>query len=70
MRTGWKPNRPTKDAHLAIRFAVTAGLGMLLGLERERNKSEERGASVGTFALISPGDASLYIDAGIATYQA
>jgi uncharacterized membrane protein YhiD involved in acid resistance len=25
---------------LALRFAVALGLGMLIGLERERNKSE------------------------------
>ena len=38
---------------LALRFAVALGLGMLIGLERERSKSEEGGAGVRTFALIS-----------------
>jgi uncharacterized membrane protein (DUF4010 family) len=46
-----------EDAHLALRFAVAIGLGMLLGLERERTKSEEGGAGVRTFALISLGGA-------------
>jgi len=38
---------------LALRFAVALGLGMLIGLERERSKGEEGGAGVRTFALIS-----------------
>ena len=38
---------------LALRFAIALGLGMLIGLERERSKSEEGGAGVRTFALIS-----------------
>lgn len=38
---------------LALRFAVALGLGMLIGLERERTKSEEGGAGVRTFALIA-----------------
>ena len=38
---------------LALRFAVALGLGMLIGLERERSKSEEGGAGVRTFALIA-----------------
>ena len=41
------------DPDLALRFAVALGLGMLIGLERERNKSEEGGAGVRTFALIA-----------------
>jgi len=38
---------------LALRFAVAIALGMLIGLERERSKSEEGGAGVRTFALIA-----------------
>jgi len=38
---------------LALRFVVALGLGMLIGLERERSKSEEGGAGVRTFALIA-----------------
>jgi uncharacterized membrane protein (DUF4010 family) len=38
---------------LALRFAIALGLGMLIGLERERSKTEEGGAGVRTFALIS-----------------
>jgi len=45
------------DTDLALRFAVALGLGMLLGLERERTKSEEGGAGVRTFALIALGGA-------------
>ncbi|MCX7139914.1 MAG: MgtC/SapB family protein [Proteobacteria bacterium] len=41
------------DPDLALRFAVALGLGMLIGLERERSKSEEGGAGVRTFALIA-----------------
>lgn len=42
-----------ENPDLALRFAVALGLGMLLGLERERSKSEEGGAGVRTFALIA-----------------
>ena len=42
-----------EDSHLALRFAVAIGLGMLLGLERERSKVEDGGAGVRTFALIA-----------------
>jgi uncharacterized membrane protein (DUF4010 family) len=38
---------------LALRFAVALGLGMLIGIERERSKGEEGGAGVRTFALIA-----------------
>ncbi len=41
------------DSHLALRFAVALGLGMLIGMERERAKGEEGGAGVRTFALIA-----------------
>lgn len=41
------------DTELALRFAVALGLGILLGLERERTKGDEGGAGVRTFALIS-----------------
>ena len=58
------------DTHLALRFAVAIGLGVLLGLERERSKSEEGGAGVRTFALIALAGATAgYLDAdlGLAT---
>ncbi len=42
-----------EDYQLALRFAVAIGLGMLLGLERERSKVEDGGAGVRTFALIA-----------------
>jgi len=42
-----------EDPDLALRFAVAIGLGILLGLERERTKGEEGGAGVRTFALIA-----------------
>jgi uncharacterized membrane protein (DUF4010 family) len=41
------------DEPLALRFAVALGLGMLIGLERERAKGEEDGAGVRSFALIA-----------------
>jgi len=54
------------DPHLALRFAVALGLGMLLGLERERTKGEEGGAGVRTFALISlAGAIAGYLDTGL-----
>ena len=37
---------------LALRFAVALGLGMLIGLERERSKSEEGGAGMAGALLI------------------
>lgn len=42
-----------EDPQLALRFAIAIGLGMLLGLERERAKGEEEGLGVRTFALIA-----------------
>ena len=42
-----------EDPDLALRFVVAIGLGVLLGLERERTKGEEGGAGVRTFALIA-----------------
>jgi uncharacterized membrane protein (DUF4010 family) len=42
-----------EDPHLALRFAVAIGLGVLLGLERERSKGGDGGAGVRTFALIA-----------------
>lgn len=42
-----------EDPDLALRFAVAIGLGILLGLERERTKGEEGSAGVRTFALIA-----------------
>ncbi len=42
------------SAELLLRFAVALGLGILLGLERERTKNPETGfAGIRTFALIS-----------------
>jgi uncharacterized membrane protein (DUF4010 family) len=38
---------------VALRFAAALGLGVLLGLERERTKTQERFAGVRTFALIA-----------------
>ena len=38
---------------LALRFAVALGLGMLIGLERERSNINGGGAGVRTFALIA-----------------
>jgi uncharacterized membrane protein (DUF4010 family) len=38
---------------MALRIAVALGLGMLIGLERERAKGQEGGAGVRTFALIA-----------------
>ena len=48
----------------ALRFAAALGLGMLLGLERERSKPAEGGfAGVRTFSLISlSGGLSAYLD--------
>ena len=40
-------------SNLALRFAVAIGLGILLGLERERTKGGDGGAGVRTFALIA-----------------
>ncbi|MBM3346100.1 MAG: MgtC/SapB family protein [Betaproteobacteria bacterium] len=45
------------DTDLALRFTVALGLGVLLGLERERTKGEEGGAGVRTLALIALGGA-------------
>ncbi len=42
-----------ENTDLALRFAVAIGLGVLLGLERERTKGGEGGAGVRTFALIA-----------------
>ncbi len=42
-----------ENTDLALRFAVAIGLGVLLGLERERSIGEEGGAGVRTFALIA-----------------
>jgi uncharacterized membrane protein (DUF4010 family) len=42
-----------EDTDLALRFVVAIGLGMLLGLERERTKGEEGSAGVRSFALIA-----------------
>jgi len=41
------------NTNLALRFAVAIGLGILLGLERERTKGGDGGAGVRTFALIA-----------------
>ncbi len=44
---------PADGLELALRFAAALGLGVLLGLERERTKTQERFAGVRTFALIA-----------------
>src|SRR6187431_2521293 len=42
------------EAQLLLRLAAALGLGILLGLDRERSKSPETGfAGIRTFALIS-----------------
>ena len=52
-----------EDTNLALRFVVAIGLGMLLGLERERTKTAEGGLGVRTFALIAlAGAISGYLD--------
>jgi len=38
---------------IAFRFAVALGLGMLLGMERERTKTDDNGLGVRTFSLIA-----------------
>ncbi|HUN68284.1 MAG TPA: MgtC/SapB family protein [Burkholderiales bacterium] len=51
------------DEPLALRFAVALGLGILIGLERERAKGAEGGAGVRTFALIAlAGAVAGYLD--------
>ena len=52
---------------LALRFAAALGLGVLLGLERERSQKPEGGfAGVRTFALISlSGGLAAYLDAAL-----
>ena len=45
---------PEADAlTVAFRFAAALGLGVLIGLERERSQPETRFAGVRTFGLIS-----------------
>jgi uncharacterized membrane protein (DUF4010 family) len=54
------------DEPLALRFAVALGLGILIGLERERAKGEEGGAGVRTFALIAlAGAIAGYLEASL-----
>jgi uncharacterized membrane protein (DUF4010 family) len=54
------------DAHLALRFGVALGLGILIGLERERAKGEEGGAGVRSFALIAlAGAIAGYLETGL-----
>ena len=51
------------DLDLALRFAAALGLGLLLGLERERVKRPDAFAGVRTFALISlTGATAAYIE--------
>lgn len=48
---------------LALRFAAALGLGVLIGLERERTQPETRFAGVRTFGLISlAGAMAAYVD--------
>jgi uncharacterized membrane protein (DUF4010 family) len=42
-----------ENPDIAFRFAVAIGLGMLLGMERERMKTDENGLGVRTFSLIA-----------------
>ena len=51
---------------LALRFAAALGLGVLLGLERERTQPETRFAGVRTFGLISlAGAMAAYVDTAL-----
>jgi uncharacterized membrane protein (DUF4010 family) len=51
------------DDPLLLRFAVAIGIGVLLGLERERAKTGEGGLGVRTFALIAlAGAVAGYLD--------
>src|SRR5262245_878532 len=57
---------PRMDDPLLLRFAVAVGLGVLLGLERERAKAGEGGLGVRTFALIAlAGAVAGYLDEGL-----
>jgi uncharacterized membrane protein (DUF4010 family) len=58
------------DPHqIAIQFGVAIGLGVLIGLERQRVLGEEEGAGVRTFALIAlAGAISGYFDAAFALH--
>jgi uncharacterized membrane protein (DUF4010 family) len=52
---------------VALRFAAALGLGVLVGLERERTQPETRFAGVRTFGLISlAGAMAAYLDAVLA----
>jgi uncharacterized membrane protein (DUF4010 family) len=52
---------------LALRFAAALGLGVLIGLERERTQPETRFAGVRTFGLISlAGGIAAYFDEALA----
>jgi len=52
-----------EDLELALRFAAALGIGVLLGLERERTRTQERFAGVRTFALIAlTGAVAAYVD--------
>jgi uncharacterized membrane protein (DUF4010 family) len=51
---------------LALRFAAALGLGVLIGLERERTQPETRFAGVRTFGLISlAGAMAAYVDGAL-----
>jgi uncharacterized membrane protein (DUF4010 family) len=51
---------------LVLRFAAALGLGVLIGLERERTQPETRFAGVRTFGLISlAGAMAAYVDGGL-----
>lgn len=58
------------DPHqIAIQFGVAIGLGVLIGLERQRVLGEEEGAGVRTFALIAlAGAISGYFDAAFSLH--
>src|SRR5215831_6073143 len=54
------------DLHFALRLLVAVGIGVVLGLERERVKAEEGGLGVRTFSLIAlAGAVAGFLDEGL-----
>jgi len=57
------------DLDIAFRFGTAIAIGMLLGLERERSKSEQGGLGVRTFSLIAlTGATAGYLDEQLGLY--
>jgi uncharacterized membrane protein (DUF4010 family) len=57
----------TDPLTMALRFAAALGLGVMVGLERERSQPETRFAGVRTFGLISlAGGIASYLDGALA----